>query len=176
MRTRNLFAAAGLLMVLGIGAACAQGVQQQTDGNRSRLLVPEGATPGQVRDAAKALVVTPVQPGQELSVSLPVQFEFGKANLTPMAQGQLQALAAELTQAQGQHVRLRVEGHTDSVGGAQPNQVLSEQRAGSVVAFLMQLGMAPARLQAVGYGKSHPLPGIAGTDGRNRRVEFVRVQ
>ena len=47
-----------------------------------------------------------------------------------------------------------IEGHTDSVGDDACNQELSERRAASVVAYLVENGIDASRLQAVGKGES----------------------
>jgi OOP family OmpA-OmpF porin len=71
---------------------------------------------------------------------------------------------------------MRIEGHTDSTGTRQGNQVLSQQRAASVVAWLVGKGVAPGRLIAVGLGDTSPVAGNDTEDGRarNRRVELVK--
>ncbi len=68
-----------------------------------------------------------------------------------------------------------IEGHTDYVGDAYKNVILSQDRADAVAAYLTQKGVAAERLAAKGFGGSRPL---AKNDGRkyhpeNRRVEFV---
>jgi OOP family OmpA-OmpF porin len=71
-------------------------------------------------------------------------------------------------------VKIQVGGHTDSNGGREANQQLSEQRARAVVHFLSQHGVASARIEAAGYGDTRP---IAPNDtevnrAKNRRIEF----
>ncbi len=72
-------------------------------------------------------------------------------------------------------IRVRIEGHTDSSGGADHNQKLSQRRAESVLAYLVAHGVASSRLVAQGFGPSVPLDTNDTADGRerNRRVEFV---
>jgi outer membrane protein OmpA-like peptidoglycan-associated protein len=68
-----------------------------------------------------------------------------------------------------------VEGHTDSVGGDELNQRLSEQRAGSVREFLIGQGLNDSAITAEGFGKTEPVATNDTPEGRqrNRRVEIV---
>jgi outer membrane protein OmpA-like peptidoglycan-associated protein len=71
---------------------------------------------------------------------------------------------------------LSVEGHTDSTGSADRNQVLSRQRAESVKAYLVAGGIAAERLATAGFGADVPVAGNGTEVGQaqNRRVELVR--
>lgn len=71
-------------------------------------------------------------------------------------------------------LRLTIEGHTDNVGKPDANQLLSEQRAAAVSAYLRSKGVDPARLQAIGFGADQPKTDNNTSRGRatNRRVEF----
>ncbi|WP_345058527.1 OmpA family protein [Hymenobacter glaciei] len=73
-------------------------------------------------------------------------------------------------------LRLSVEGHTDNAGKPAHNQALSEARAREVVRTITTQGIAADRLQAAGFGQSHPLADNATDEGRakNRRVELVK--
>lgn len=68
-----------------------------------------------------------------------------------------------------------IEGHTDSQGSANLNQVLSQRRAEAVRDALIQKGVDGSRLRAVGLGKDRPVADNGTTEGRarNRRVEVV---
>ena len=68
-----------------------------------------------------------------------------------------------------------MEGHTDSVGGDEYNQRLSEQRGGAVRDYLTQQGMAVSSVTSKGLGKSEPVASNDTAPGRqqNRRVELV---
>lgn len=70
-------------------------------------------------------------------------------------------------------VRVAIEGHTDAVADDAYNLDLSNRRARSVVAWLTKKGIAPARLEAKGYGRTRPVADNATAEGRalNRRVE-----
>lgn len=73
-------------------------------------------------------------------------------------------------------LKLSIEGHTDSTGGAAHNQDLSERRAKSVVAYLTAAGIQAGRLSSAGFGASHPVASNDTPLGRaqNRRVELVK--
>lgn len=70
--------------------------------------------------------------------------------------------------------KVRVEGHTDSTGKAAFNQKLSQSRAEAVVEYLINQGIDPDRLEAVGYGPDKPIAPNNTAKGRakNRRTEF----
>ena len=70
---------------------------------------------------------------------------------------------------------IEIAGHTDSDGSTHYNQRLSEQRAASVVGFLLHYKVSPNRLSAVGYGELHPVaPNTsAANKALNRRIEFT---
>ena len=113
-----------------------------------------------------------VSPPTPAPVVLPtVLFGNRTARLLPEAYPALDALAATLRARPG--LRLRVAGHTDRVGKSDKNQVLSEQRAAAVKAYLVQAGIGPERLETVGYGDTRPL--YPAPDGRNRRVEVSEL-
>lgn len=118
-------------------------------------------------------VVENSRPALVLTVPAAVLFGFGSAELRSDAETALQQAAALLGQHPGAQVE--VEGHTDSVGSADVNQALSQQRAAVVVDWLVGHGVARARLHAVGYGATRPVASNATDEDRqrNRRVEFV---
>jgi outer membrane protein OmpA-like peptidoglycan-associated protein len=75
--------------------------------------------------------------------------------------------------------KVRVEGHTDSQGKDEANMDLSQRRANSVRKRLIeQEGIAPERLEAVGYGETRPVDNNKTAKGRenNRRVEFIILE
>ncbi|HLY56281.1 MAG TPA: OmpA family protein [Stellaceae bacterium] len=102
-----------------------------------------------------------------------VLFDFDKSTLKPESDAVLQQVAALM--AKDPALKLEIQGHTDNVGGEAYNQTLSEARARSVVTWLTQHKVAPARLTARGYGKTRPIASNDTDDGRahNRRVEIA---
>lgn len=69
---------------------------------------------------------------------------------------------------------IEIGGHTDAVGTDEENQLLSEKRAASVRAFLLQKGIKENRLFSIGYGETQPVADNNNDTDRqqNRRVEF----
>ena len=100
-----------------------------------------------------------------------VLFKLGTPELLPSAHATLNNLSAELL-AQPT-VRIRIVGHTDRLGESDKNQVLSEQRAAAVKAYLVKAGIAADRLETAGYGDTRRL--YPSPDIRNRRVEVERL-
>ncbi|MFZ5471367.1 MAG: OmpA family protein [Myxococcota bacterium] len=74
--------------------------------------------------------------------------------------------------------KVRVEGHTDSVGSDAMNLKLSQNRANSVMSALIKEGVDPMRMEAVGFGETKPIASNATAKGRqeNRRTEFNIVE
>ena len=74
--------------------------------------------------------------------------------------------------------KIRVEGHTDDRGRDKYNLDLSQRRAESVMKYLTEKGVAPERLEAVGYGEEKPIESNKTRKGRaaNRRVEFTIIE
>jgi OmpA-OmpF porin, OOP family len=101
-----------------------------------------------------------------------IQFDSGAATLKPESVPLIEALAKELAQCDGTVVA--VAGHTDATGNPADNQKLSETRAGTVVAELVNRGIPAGRLAPAGYGSTKPLqPGSgAAANAANRRIEF----
>ncbi len=71
---------------------------------------------------------------------------------------------------------LVIEGHTDSYGGDESNQILSQKRAESVQRYMINAMRIPSyRLIATGYGEMHPVANNETEAGRarNRRIDIV---
>jgi outer membrane protein OmpA-like peptidoglycan-associated protein len=117
----------------------------------------------ETRDTARGLIVNMSD----------VLFDTGKYTLRPGAREKLARVGGIISGHPG--LRLEVEGHTDSVGGDDYNQRLSEQRAGSVRDYLLQQGLSVNSVSAKGFGKTQPVASNETAAGRqqNRRVELV---
>lgn len=115
----------------------------------------------------------PQAPQSEVITLRGVLFAYNSSQLTPTAENQLLELMAKLKNTDV--TSIKVIGHTDSNGSDAYNQKLSERRASSVAAFLMNQGLAPDKLTSQGMGESQPVADNATEEGRaqNRRVELV---
>jgi outer membrane protein OmpA-like peptidoglycan-associated protein len=102
-----------------------------------------------------------------------VLFDTGSATLKPGAREKLARVAGVLLAYPG--LEIDIEGHTDSVGSDDYNQQLSERRADSVRAYLVQQGIPRDTVEAMGFGESRPVVdnGTAAGRQQNRRVELV---
>ena len=102
-----------------------------------------------------------------------VLFDTGKYTLRPGAREKLAKISGIVLAHPG--LSLAVEGHTDSVGGDEYNQRLSEQRAAAVRDYLVQQGVGQGSVTAKGFGKTMPVAdnGTAAGRQQNRRVELV---
>jgi outer membrane protein OmpA-like peptidoglycan-associated protein len=102
-----------------------------------------------------------------------VLFATAKYDLRPDARERLAKLSGIVLAHPG--LNLAIEGYTDNVGSESFNQTLSEQRAGSVRAYLIAQGLNPGSVSATGFGMSNPVAENSTSAGRqkNRRVEIV---
>lgn len=107
------------------------------------------------------------------SVDLRLAFSTGSTQLVGKELREVRNFAAALNSPRLAGRKVRIEGHTDSVGSRASNLLLSNARAKSVAATLIAEGVSPARIAAVGYGFDRPLPGRPARAGVNRRVEAV---
>jgi outer membrane protein OmpA-like peptidoglycan-associated protein len=102
-----------------------------------------------------------------------VLFDSASATLKPAAREKLARMSGILVSHEG--LQLEVEGHTDSVGTDAYNQLLSERRAESVRAYLVEQSVASTTVGAAGFGEGRPVATNDTAAGRqqNRRVELI---
>lgn len=103
-----------------------------------------------------------------------IEFDTGKATLKPASEKVLGDVLS-LLNAQPDW-KMKIEGHTDSTGTPAGNMTLSQQRAATVVAWLVKNGIARERLTPIGRGDTQPIADNSSDEGRahNRRVELVK--
>ncbi len=102
-----------------------------------------------------------------------IYFDFNKSTLRPESYPVLDSIVKWLEE--NPTVKVRIEGHTDTRGSRRYNKRLSQARANAVREYLIQHGIDPKRLVAVGYGEDRPVVFPERTEEdyqKNRRVEF----
>jgi outer membrane protein OmpA-like peptidoglycan-associated protein len=102
-----------------------------------------------------------------------VLFDAGSADLDPMGRSALDRMAEVINDYR--KTAVVVQGHTDAAGGPERNRELSERRADSVRRYLVNRGVEPGRISAVGYGDGAPVASNETELGRqrNRRVDVL---
>jgi OmpA-OmpF porin, OOP family len=99
-------------------------------------------------------------------------FDTGSATLQPASDEQLNNIAAILKAYP--RVKIKIGGYTDNTGDQSANLKLSQDRAGSVMAELVKLGVGSDRMESQGYGEDHPVADNSTDEGRqkNRRISL----
>ena len=110
--------------------------------------------------------------GEATSFALQVQFPFNSAEIQPDMFEALDAVAEGIRLA-GRQIGIVIEGHTDAVGAADYNLLLSRRRAESVKNYLvLRHGLPASSFRVVGKGKYDPLVRDNPFAPENRRVQF----
>jgi len=140
----------------------ARAAEQEKEAMRQRLLTQLNQVL-QTKDSARGLIVNMSD----------VLFDLNQSTLKPGAKVRL-AKVAGIIQAYPD-LKLQIEGYTDSTGGLEHNQQLSERRAATVRDFLVAQGVSINNVSAQGFGPSNPVASNSTPQGRqmNRRVDLV---
>lgn len=151
----------GAVVGAAVGAAVGAGVGHNMDKQAQELKQIPG--------------VEVSQPSQtEIAVNLTndILFDFNSAALRPESRDTLRELADNFARYPNEEIS--VEGHTDSIGTPERNQMLSESRADSVRSYLIESGVPASRITATGFGETRPKASNDTPEGRqlNRRVEI----
>jgi len=106
-----------------------------------------------------------------------IYFDTGKAKIKPESIPVVKAVQGILA-ANPEITKVSIEGHTDDRGSARANRKLSQARAESVRNWLIENGIGPERLSAIGYGEDKPAMEGKTKEARelNRRVEFIILE
>jgi outer membrane protein OmpA-like peptidoglycan-associated protein len=147
-------------------AAQSEQLRQQAEKEKQELrarLLQQLNTILATRDTARGLIANMSD----------VLFKTGSFELLPGARERLAKVSGILLAYTTLHVQ--IEGHTDSVGGDDYNQQLSEKRADAVRDYFVQQGISADSIEARGFGKTQPIASNDTAEGRqqNRRVELV---
>ena len=131
--------------------------------------------PGAASMATTAPAPAPVatKPAKAASINMQINFEFNSDRISGSSENTMANLAAALASPQLQDRKFTVIGHTDGKGSADYNKALSDRRANAVRRYLVDHGVASARLRAVGKGKSELLNKDDPFAAENRRVEIL---
>lgn len=175
------------------GAALGTGVGALVGGKKKRTEMIVGAGVGalagtavgvymdrqekELREKTAGTDVEVVRQGDEILLNMPsgITFDTDSFVIKPEFRSTLDQVAATLASYDKTYVD--VYGHTDSTGSDSYNMTLSQNRAQSVSGYLVQQGVAAARIGTQGFGESQPVASNATEAGRqaNRRVEIKLV-
>jgi len=124
-------------------------------------------------------IVASLSPTRSVSLvpRLSMYFAFNETALTQAAIRQLEALDQALKNRELLLYRFQIEGHADSIGSQDYNQLLSEKRADMVKDWLTAHGILEDRLVAIGFGEDRPVADNSSEEGRmrNRRVDIRTI-
>ncbi len=184
----------GTMVGAGVGAAVGAGLGQLIGKDTESTLIGAGigATLGGVagnqwgrnldrqedelrRQLANSEAVTIRREHEQLSMIFKsdLMFAFGATALQSGANQEMTRVANVLNSYPDSSIIVR--GHTDSIGGEQSNQRLSEGRAEAVKTALVGKGVSAYRIRTSGYGETQPIADNTTEGGRqqNRRVEIT---
>lgn len=135
-----------------------------SSGSSSSATTPSGPLPGSQAD------FTSQMSGRDI-----IYFDTDRYNIDAQDQVALQAQAQWL--AQYPEKRATIEGHCDERGTRDYNLALGERRANAAKNYLVSLGVSPARLTTVSYGKERPaaLGSNEGAWAQNRRAVTITI-
>ena len=153
----------GIITGAVAGAAIGGGVGVYMDKQEAKL-----------RQRLEGSGVRVVRDGNSLKLVMPgnVTFDTASSNIRSNFFPVLDSVVEVLNEFN--KTSIKISGHTDSVGNAEYNQTLSEQRANSVENYLVNRKVASGRVHAVGFGERQPIASNATVAGKqaNRRVEL----
>jgi len=157
-KTRN-----AVLIGAGIGALTGGGIGLYQDRQEAKL-----------REQLQNTGVSVTRNGDRIILNMPsnITFSTGSDSIRPEFNRVLNSVALVLREYN--RTIVNVYGHTDSDGGTEFNQQLSERRGVNVARYLVDRGTDTRRYYVVGYGEERPIASNSTTDGkqRNRRVEI----
>lgn len=130
--------------------------------------VPDTAAYSEIR---KNIELQPLEVGSSVILKN-IFFDYDKATLRDESINELNRLTELLVD--NPSIKIEISGHTDHVGSDAYNERLSQDRAQSVVQYLIDQDISKDRLVAKGYGESKPIATNETEEGRqlNRRTEF----
>lgn len=130
------------------------------------------------KEIHKDLYLAPIEIGQIFRLNN-VFFDFDKYNLRPESYIELDRVVGFLNEYP--NIEIEMSAHTDSKGADEYNMTLSDNRARSVMEYIISKGISKTRIISQGYGETKPVADNTNADGSdnpegrqlNRRVEFT---
>jgi outer membrane protein OmpA-like peptidoglycan-associated protein len=165
-----MFLLVALISFYGLSFAQAPLQNASTDDLLEKL-TPQPAQ--KTRSLSRNLVPEAQVKAEKPSVDLVIQFEFGSAKLLDTSKPLLDNLATVMKGDVLTKYTFNIEGHTDSVGSAIYNKQLSNQRAITVINYLVSKGVSRNRLVGIGKGSAEPLVADKPDSPENRRVRII---
>jgi outer membrane protein OmpA-like peptidoglycan-associated protein len=144
-------------------------------GTSSNMVIYEVNMPKKVRPLPTLLVnnseFSAIKAGGKVIMNN-ILFDFNESTLVESSKKELDKLANILTESP--ELNIIISGHTDSIGNADYNQILSMKRAISVSEYLNAKGIEKERMRCKGFGSSAPLLPNNSEENRakNRRIEI----
>jgi outer membrane protein OmpA-like peptidoglycan-associated protein len=140
----------------------------ETDAELAKLLESD--------DSPKARIANELGEVAVGSTMATLYFQYGKAELQTDSFKGLEMIAQYLMQ--NSTIQVTIEGHTDAIGPTSVNQQVSIQRANSIKAQMVSMGVNSNQIQTVGFGESRPIRVNDTEAGRsyNRRIEIIRMR
>jgi peptidoglycan-associated lipoprotein len=118
------------------------------------LISKEEISTYKIEDDREFEIITEMQPIEKPIIIPDIYFDFAKWDLREDAMKNLESLIKTLND--NPNITIELSAHTDMIGSASDNLLLSKRRAESVVNYLISQGIHPDRLTAKGYGKDQP--------------------
>ena len=128
--------------------------------------------------SAPIVTVAPAPLKERINLGADALFKFDKwqpENMLPQGRAELDALATKLREYQTMgDTRIVITGHTDRKGDDMYNMNLSQLRAQTVRAYLVNQGVDPASILAVGAGKSQPVKECSTNLPRQQEIDCLQ--
>lgn len=128
--------------------------------------------------SAPIVTVAPAPLKERINLGADALFKFDKwqpENMLPQGRAELDALATKLREYQTMgDTRIVITGHTDRKGDDMYNMNLSQLRAQTVRAYLVNQGVDPASILAVGAGKSQPVQKCSTNLPRQQEIDCLQ--
>ena len=180
MQTSPIRLLAQSTRALALGLALALGACGGTIAFSDTSSIPVVGTPPKPPEPPKEEPPPPPKPkrvevtADKIVIHEKIQFDLNKATI----KSDSHELLGEIVDVfkENPHIKkVSIEGHTDDQGADAYNKKLSDQRAKSVLDYLVEKGIDAARLTSKGFGETKPIAKNDTPEGQeqNRRVEFL---